>query len=42
MESFIWVGIGACLIQSGLFSGLNLALLGLSRLQLEVEAKAGS
>lgn len=38
----IWAGIGLCLIQSGLFSGLNLALLGLSRLQLEVEAKAGS
>lgn len=42
MEMLIWVGIGACLIQSGLFSGLNLALLGLSRLQLEVEAKGGS
>jgi len=42
MEAWIWVGIAACLVQSGLFSGLNLALLGLSRLQLEVEAKAGS
>ena len=39
---FIWIGIAACLVQSGLFSGLNLALLGLSRLQLEVEAKAGN
>ena len=39
---FIWAGIALCLVQSGLFSGLNLALLGLSRLQLEVEAKAGS
>ncbi len=39
---FIWVGIALCLVQSGLFSGLNLALLGLSRLQLEVEAKAGN
>lgn len=41
-ELVIWVGIGLCLVQSGLFSGLNLALLGLSRLQLEVEAKDGS
>lgn len=39
---FAWAGIGLCLVQSGLFSGLNLALLGLSRLQLEVEAKAGN
>lgn len=38
----IWAGIALCLVQSGLFSGLNLALLGLSRLQLEVEAKAGN
>lgn len=42
MEWLIWLGIGLCLAQSGLFSGLNLALLGLSRLQLEVEAKSGS
>jgi CBS domain containing-hemolysin-like protein len=41
MESWIWLGIAFCLSQSGIFSGLNLALLGLSRLQLEVEAKAG-
>ena len=38
----IWLGIVFCLIQSGLFSGLNLALLGLSRRQLEVESKAGN
>lgn len=41
-NSLIWAGIALCLIQSGLFSGLNLALLGLSRLQLEVEARSGS
>lgn len=41
-EILTWGGIGLCLIQSGLFSGLNLALLGLSRLQLEVEAKSGN
>lgn len=40
--SLAWFGIALCLIQSGLFSGLNLALLGLSRLQLEVEARSGS
>lgn len=40
-DGIIWLGIGLCLVQSGLFSGLNLALLGLSRLQLEVEAKSG-
>jgi len=40
--TLIWIGIGACLVQSGLFSGLNLALLGLSRLQLEVETSAGN
>lgn len=39
---WIWLGITLCLLQSGLFSGLNLALLGLSRLQLEVEARSGS
>lgn len=42
MDALVWLGIAACLVQSGLFSGLNLALLGLSRLQLEVEASAGS
>ena len=41
-ESWTWLGIGFCLVQSGLFSGLNLALLGLSRLQLEVETKSGN
>lgn len=41
-EALVWAGISLCLIQSGLFSGLNLALLGLSRLQLEVESSSGS
>ncbi len=41
-DGLIWLGIAFCLMQSGLFSGLNLALLGLSRLQLEVESKSGS
>jgi len=36
------VGIALCLIHSGLFSGLNLGLIGLGRLRLEAEASAGN
>ena len=39
MDSFVWLGIAFCLTQSAMFSGLNLAFFGLSRLQLEVEAE---
>lgn len=35
----VWLGIVFCLSQSAMFSGLNLAFFGLSRLQLEVEAE---
>ena len=42
MDTLTWVGIGACLLHSATFSGLNLALFGLSRLRLEVEAEGGS
>jgi len=38
----IWVGIVFCISQSAMFSGLNLALLGISRLRLEVEAESGN
>jgi metal transporter CNNM len=38
MESLVWVGIGLCISQSAVFSGLNLALFSISRLRLEVEA----
>lgn len=38
----IWLGIGFCLSQSAVFSGLNLALFSLSRLRLEVAAATGS
>ena len=41
-EAFTWTGIALCLVHSGMFSGLNLALLGLSRLRLEVEAETGN
>lgn len=36
----VWLGIVFCLTQSAMFSGLNLAFFGLSRLQLEVEAES--
>jgi metal transporter CNNM len=45
MESTIaltWLGIAACVLQSGGFSGLNLALFGISALRLESEAAAGN
>ena len=42
MELILWPSVLLCLVQSGIFSGLNLALFGLSRVQLEVEAQAGN
>jgi len=42
VPDLIAVGIVLCLIHSGLFSGLNLALIGLGRLRLEAEASAGN
>ncbi len=41
IELLTWLGIALCIVQSGTFSGLNLALLGISRLRLEVNAHAG-
>lgn len=38
----VWAGIIFCISQSAMFSGLNLALLGISRLRLEVEAHEGN
>jgi hypothetical protein len=38
----VWLGIVFCLSQSAMFSGLNLALIGISRLRLEVEVVAGN
>lgn len=38
----VWTGILFCISQSAMFSGLNLALLGISRLRLEVEASSGN
>jgi hypothetical protein len=42
VDSLVWLGIFFCLSQSAMFSGLNLALLGISRLRLEVESHAGN
>lgn len=42
MDALVWLGIGLCLSQSAVFSGLNLAMFGLSRLRLETEAAAGN
>src|SRR5215468_3756346 len=37
-----WLGIALCVVQTGLFSGLNLAVFSISRLRLEVEAASGN
>ncbi|GJM22974.1 MAG: HlyC/CorC family transporter [Planctomycetota bacterium] len=42
MVVLTWLGVAACLLHSAVFSGLNLALFGPSRLQLEVEAEGGN
>jgi metal transporter CNNM len=42
VTALIWAGILFCVSQSAMFSGLNLALLGISRLRLEVEATTGN
>jgi metal transporter CNNM len=41
-QVLIWGGIFLCLSQSAMFSGLNLAYFGISRLRLEVEMAGGS
>lgn len=41
LNLLIWLGILFCLSQSAMFSGLNLAMFGVSRLRLEVEASTG-
>lgn len=39
MNVLIWIGIGFCLTQSAMFSGLNLAFFSISKLKLEIESK---
>ncbi len=38
MKTFIWFGIGFCISQSAMFSGLNLAFFSISKLRLEIES----
>lgn len=37
-----WIGVFACIVQSALFAGLNLAVFSLSLLRLQVEADGGN
>jgi hypothetical protein len=37
-----WFGVFACILQSGLFAGLNLAVFSLSLLRLQIEADGGN
>lgn len=41
-EWLVWLGIVFCSSQSAMFSGLNLALIGISRLRLDVEGASGN
>ncbi len=41
LQLLTWVGIGLCVLQSGTFSGLNLAVFSVSALDLESQAAAG-
>jgi metal transporter CNNM len=38
MTIIVWIGIGLCLCQSAIFSGLNLAFFTVTKLRLEIEA----
>lgn len=40
--AWIWTGIVVCIVQSALFSGLNLAVFSLSQLRLQLEADGGN
>ncbi|MBN1842052.1 MAG: DUF21 domain-containing protein [Deltaproteobacteria bacterium] len=42
MKLLIWLGIGFCITQSAMFSGLNLAFFSISKLRLEMEASKGN
>lgn len=41
LDIITWIAIALCISQSAIFSGLNIALFSLSRLQLEVESGKG-
>jgi len=42
MTTLTWIGICICVVHSAMFSGLNLALFGVTRLRLEVEVASGN
>lgn len=41
-EGLTWIGMGLCVLQSGMFSGLNLAVFGVSPMELEAQAAVGN
>lgn len=41
-DIIVWIGILFCISQAGIFSGLNLAIFRISRLQLEVDISSGN
>lgn len=41
-SGWLWAGIALCIIQSGSFAGLNLAVFSLSQLRLQIEADGGN
>src|SRR3984893_13295282 len=41
-KGWIWAGIVLCILQSAMFSGLNLAAFSLSQLRLQIEADGGN
>jgi metal transporter CNNM len=42
LNIWVWIGIVACVVQSALFSGLNLAVFSLSQLRLQIEVDGGN
>ena len=42
MDFLIWIGIIACISQSAIFSGLNLAFFTISKLEQVIEAERGN
>jgi metal transporter CNNM len=42
VTALTWVGISLCILQAGVFSGLNLAFFSISKLKLEVAAAQGN
>ena len=41
-EGLTWIGIALCVLQSATFSGLNLAVFGVSAMELETLAASGN